>query len=143
MRIAIASDHAGFSLRQELVAHLREVGHEVIDHGPEKAERCDYPDFATLVAKSVQTGEVDKGVLVCGSGIGMSMAVNRHSGIRAVVAALEIQAKLSRAHNDANIVCLGERITGVDLAKSIVNAFLTTSFEGGRHQGRVSKIEAI
>lgn len=143
MKIAIASDHAGFGLKQSLVEHIGALEHQVIDLGPASADRVDYPDFAAKVAHLIQAGEADFGVLVCGSGIGMSMAANRHAGVRAVLAVNTTQARLSRAHNDANVVCLGERLTGVVLAQDIVEAFLKAGFEGGRHQGRVEKIDTL
>ncbi len=143
MKIAIASDHAGFGLKQSLAEHIASMDHQAIDLGPESADRVDYPDFAAKVAHLIQTGEADYGVLVCGSGIGTSMAANRHQGVRAVLAMNTTQARLSRAHNDANVVCLGERLTGVVLAQDIVEAFLKAGFEGGRHQGRVEKIDAL
>lgn len=141
MKVAIASDHAGFHLKTALVRHLQEAGHQVDDLGPASADRVDYPDFAQKVSRAVAAGEVTRGVLVCGSGIGMSMAANRFEGVRAVVAMNIIQAQLSRAHNNANVLCLGERLVGISLAEAILDAFMTSQFEGGRHEGRVAKID--
>jgi ribose 5-phosphate isomerase B len=143
LRLAFGADHAGFQLKQALAEWARDRGHEVIDCGPATDDRVDYPDFAAVVATAVQQSRCDRGVLVCGSGIGMAMAANRHPGVRAVVAGLEIQARLARAHNDANVLCVGQRITGAAAAEAILDAFLGTEFEGGRHTGRVAKIERL
>ncbi len=141
MKIAAGSDHAGFRLKQHLVEFCRANGHEVVDLGPQTDERSDYPDFASRVAEAVASGTVDRGLLVCGSGIGVAMTANRFRGVRAVPAVMESQARLARQHNDANVVCLGQRLTAAELAESIVAVFLTTPFEGGRHQARVEKLE--
>lgn len=141
MKIGVGSDHAGFELKNRLIEFLRGDGHEVRDFGPESAERCDYPDFAWPVAQAVAGAQLDRGILVCGSGIGMSMAANRVPGARAVVAVVEAQSRLARAHNDANILCIGQRLTTPMVAEDLVRIFLQTEFEGGRHQGRVAKIE--
>ncbi|MBI4816309.1 MAG: ribose 5-phosphate isomerase B [Deltaproteobacteria bacterium] len=141
MKIALASDHAGLGLRTELVRYVETMGHEVEDLGAHTSERSDYSDWAHLVAKRIQRGEVDRGILVCGSGIGMSIAANRHTGVRAVIAMIEHQARMARQHNDANVLCLGERFVGVDVAKQITTVFLSTEFEGGRHADRVAKID--
>lgn len=141
--IAIGSDHAGFDLKQALVQHLSVAGHRVIDQGPSKAERCDYPDFAESVARAVVNGKVDFGVLVCGSGIGMSIAANKVPGARAALVHDEMTARLARQHNDARIVCLGSRLIGSLVAPAAVDAFLRAEFEGGRHAGRITKIHAI
>ncbi len=141
MRVAVASDHAGFRLKVAVAEHLRAAGHEVTDLGPEAAERCDYPDYAHAVARAVTAGDADLGVLCCGSGIGMSMAANRHAGVRAALAHDATTARLSREHNDANVLCLGERILGESVALDAVDAFVSGRFAGGRHAGRVAKIE--
>lgn len=141
LRIAIGSDHAGFSLKSKVVAHLKEAGHNVTDLGPQSPERMDYPDTAHAVAAQVSTDAVDFGILVCGSGVGMAMAANRHPKVRAANCTFESQATLTRQHNDANVLCLGERVVGHQLALSIVDAFLSASFDGGRHQARIEKIE--
>jgi ribose 5-phosphate isomerase B len=143
MRIAIGSDHAGFGLKALLVAHLTGEGHSVVDHGPVAAERCDYPDFAALVGHDVAAARAEFGVLVCGSGIGMSIAANKIRGVRAVCAGDVEHAVLSRQHNHANVLCLGERFTAPARAVHIMDTWLNTVPEAGRHVGRVSKIMAL
>ncbi len=143
VRIAAASDHAGRTLAGHLMERLRERGLEVLDLGPRQAGSVDYPDFALAAARAVAEGRVDLGLLVCGSGIGMSIAANKVRGIRAALCRTEYDARMSRAHNDANILCLGERVTGPGLAEAILDAFLDTSFEGGRHERRVEKIRSL
>ncbi|MGB0648577.1 MAG: ribose 5-phosphate isomerase B, partial [Bradymonadia bacterium] len=115
----------------------------VIDFGPESATRCDYPDFAVTVARHVQAHGDNRGILVCGSGIGMSMAVNRFTGVRGALVHNGLAARLSRQHNDANVLCLGARLVGIEVAKDAITGFLNTEFEGGRHQGRVAKIDEV
>ena len=137
MKIAIASDHAGFDLKQRVVEHLGARG---VDLGPPSADRVDYPDYAGAVARAIQQGEADFGVLVCGSGIGMAMAANRYAGVRAALVHNAIAARLSRQHNDAQIICLGSRLIGEVVALEAIDAFLAADFEGGRHAGRVAKI---
>ena len=142
--VAIASDHAGFGLKQKLVAFLStRVDVEVMDLGPDSATRCDYPDYAAAVARAVQSGEAMRGILVCGSGIGVSIAANRFKGVRAALAHNAVTAQLSRAHNDANILCLGSRLVGDVIAEAAVDAFLTQEFEQGRHAGRLAKISDL
>jgi len=141
MRLAAASDHAGFPLKNHLVAWLSARGHEVIDLGTHSAESTDYPDFAHEVARRIASGEIERGLLVCGTGIGMSIAANRHAGVRAARCLTEYDARMARAHNDANVLALGERVTGAGLAEAILETFLATAFEGGRHARRVQKIE--
>ncbi|MFA6191996.1 MAG: ribose 5-phosphate isomerase B [Sulfurimonas sp.] len=143
MKFYIATDHAGIDLKDFTVELLREKGHEVIDLGPFNKERVDYPDYAVKVSQSVLGDSEAQGILICGSGIGMSMAANRHSGIRAALCHDAYTATVARAHNDANILCFGERIIGKGVAESILDAWIAGSFEGGRHVGRVEKIEAI
>lgn len=143
LRIATGSDHAGFALKQVLVAHLREGGFEVQDLGTHAAERCDYPDYGAAVARRVAEGGADLGLLVCGSGIGMSMAANKVPGVRAAVVSDCFSARATRQHNNANILCMGERVVGIGLACDILDAFLGASFEGGRHAQRVAKITAL
>lgn len=143
MKIAAAADHAGFDLKDRLVAHLRAAGHDVEDFGTHGLGSVDYPDFAAKVSEAVTSGRALRGILVCGSGIGMSIAANRNPQVRAVVAAEIIQARLARAHNNANVLCLGSRITGETHAIAIVDEFLATSFEEGRHVGRVEKLGRI
>lgn len=143
MRISIASDHAGFDCKGSLVSHLRNMGHEVVDRGPDSADRVDYPDFAELVARDVAEGAADRGVLVCGTGIGMAMAANKVEGIRAANVTSPQFAALAREHNDANIVTVSARFVDEETNRAIVDAFLTTEFGGGRHAGRVEKISAL
>ena len=140
-RIAIAADHAGVELKKILVAELEQAGYQTQDLGTHEALSCDYPDFAHALASSVARGEVPRGVLVCGTGVGMSMSANRHQGVRAVVCSEPLSARMSRKHNDANVLCLGARVIGVDTAREILDAFLRTEYEGGRHTRRVGKIE--
>jgi ribose 5-phosphate isomerase B len=141
MKFYIATDHAGVDLKDYTVELLKEKGHEVIDLGPYKKDRVDYPDFAHKVAKSVLEDKGTQGILICGSGIGMSMAANRHEGIRAALCHDAYTAEVARGHNDANILCFGERIVGRGVAENILDAWLRSSFDGGRHCGRVEKIE--
>ena len=140
VKVSIASDHAGFDEKQLLVDYLRELGHEAIDRGPEDDSRVDYPDFAALVARDVATGAAQRGVLVCGTGIGMAIAANKVHGIRAANAISPEFAELAREHNDANIITLSGRFVDDDTNRAIVQAFLETEFGGGRHAGRVEKI---
>ncbi len=140
MKIAIASDHAAFDLKQELARNLREWGHEVIDLGPDSADRVDYPDFGYKLAEAVATGEAERGVALCGSGIGISMAVNRHPGARCALVNDPYSAALSREHNDANVIAMGARLIGPDMARTCLQTFLVAEFEGGRHAGRVAKL---
>lgn len=139
MKIAIGSDHGGFELKQMLVEKLASSGHEVSDLGCNSNDSVDYPDFADQVCEQVLDGKVQYGILVCGTGIGMSMAANRNQGIRAALCHTEYSARMSREHNDANILCLGDRVLGKGLAENIVDVWLTTSFSGGRHQKRIDK----
>ncbi len=139
--VVIGSDHAGVALKAVLADHMRSRGIEVLDLGPDSTASVDYPDYAKAVCTEVLARQAP-GVLVCGSGIGMSMTANRFPGIRAAVCALAYQAKVTRLHNDANVLCLGERITGQGAALDILDTFLDTPFEGGRHLRRVGKIEA-
>lgn len=141
MKVAIGSDHAGFEMKGRVKAWLEKAGHEVVDVGVFNHDRADYPDLGHQVAQKVSEGSVDRGVLVCGSGIGVCMVANKHKGVRAANCTIEFQAEMSRKHNDANVLCLGERVVGIDLAEKIVQVFFTTEFEGGRHEGRVRKID--
>lgn len=143
MKFYVATDHAGIDLKNFTCKLLAEKGHEVVDLGPFDKERVDYPDFAIKVCQSVLAEPNTQGVLICGSGIGMSMAANRHHGIRAALCHDAYTAQMARMHNDANVLCFGERIVGLGVAESIIDAWLASSFEGGRHCGRVAKIEAI
>lgn len=141
MKFYIATDHAGIDLKDYTVELLKQKGHEVIDLGPFTKERVDYPDYAHELCKSVLADTVSQGILICGSGIGMSMAANRHEGIRAALCHDAYTAQVARGHNDANVLCFGERIVGKGVAESIIDAWLSSNFEGGRHCGRVEKIE--
>ncbi len=141
MKLAIASDHGGFMLKASLVTALQKDGHEVEDLGTRSTESVDYPDYAHAVAKLVAEGSVDRGILVCGSGIGMCITANKHKGVRAVVCSETYSAKMSRQHNDANVLCLGERVVGPGLAWDIVSIWLKEAAEGDRHAKRRDKIE--
>ncbi|MBU1927858.1 ribose 5-phosphate isomerase B [bacterium] len=143
MKFYIATDHAGIDLKDYTVELLKDKGHEVVDLGPFNKERVDYPDYAHKVAMSVLEDTLAHGILICGSGIGMSMAANRHAGIRAALCHDAYTATVARGHNDANILCFGERIIGRGVAESILDAWIAGSFEGGRHCGRIEKIENI
>jgi len=141
-RVFLAGDHAGYELRQFLVGRLRAMGHEVVDMGSHSTEPCDYPDFVEPAARRVAAGE-GMGVLVCGTGTGVSIAANKIAGIRAARCTDTFSARMARAHNDANVLCLGGWITGRGLAEDMVRVFLETPFEGGRHQRRLDKIAAL
>jgi len=138
--IAIASDHAGFDLKRTLATHLEEAGHEVIDLGTDGPDSVDYPDFAHALATQIRDHKASKGVLVCGSGIGISIAANRHPEVRAALVHDALGAKMCRLHNDANVIAFGGRMIGQDVALDCLNIFLETEFEGGRHARRVGKI---
>lgn len=143
MRIAIASDHAGFSFKESLKEYLASQGHNVTDCGPATSDRCDYPDFGSVVAKKVSAGEVHWGLLICGSGMGMCMVANRYKGVRAAVLRDEDDAVLSREHNNANVACFGARITDLEKVKGLINLFFSTKFTEGRHTVRVKKIDKL
>lgn len=138
--IAVASDHAGFDLKEILKRDLQEAGHEVLDLGTHSTESVDYPDFGKAMGDAIASGRAERGVLVCGSGIGISMAANRNPKVRAVHAHDVTSARLSREHNDANVIAFGQRLTGVEVAREALKVFLSTKFEGGRHVGRVEKL---
>ena len=140
MRIAIASDHAAFDLKAVLASWLSGEGHDVVDLGPHTADRVDYPDFGYRLANAVAAGDADRGIALCGSGIGISIAVNRNPAIRCALVGEPLSAALAREHNDANVIAMGARLTGEDMAKACLTAFLTTDFAGGRHSGRVDKL---
>lgn len=139
--LAIASDHAGFALKEQLKLALEQMGQRFEDLGTRDERSCDYPDFAHAVARGVAEGRFALGVLVCGTGLGMSMAANRHAGVRAALCTESFAARMARAHNDANVLCLGSRVVGAGVAQEILRAFLEGRFEGGRHAGRVAKLE--
>jgi ribose 5-phosphate isomerase B len=143
MRIAVGCDHAAYELKKKIVAHLTRFDHFVEDMGTHSAESVDYPQYAVKVARKVANGEADRGILMCGSGIGMSMVANRVSGVRAAVVCEPYGAKMSRRHNDSNVLCLGARFLGEDLVFEILDTWLNEPFEGGRHQRRVELIDQL
>ncbi|MFB5085046.1 ribose 5-phosphate isomerase B [Symbiobacterium thermophilum] len=143
MRIAIGNDHVGTEMKRAIAAHLESLGHEVVNFGTDSTERTDYPIYGERVARAVAAGEFDCGILICGTGVGISLAANKVRGIRAVVCSEPYTARLSKQHNNTNILAFGARVVGVDLAKMIVDEWLNASFEGGRHQRRVDMIADI
>lgn len=142
-KITVGCDHAGLNLKKIVIAHLQERGYEVLDVGTHTSESCDYPAIAHALCKNIQDGVTELGILVCGTGIGMSMAANKHRGIRAAACSDTFSARLTRVHNDANVLCFGERVVGMGLALDLVDAFIDADFEGGKHQRRVDMITAI
>ena len=142
-RIAIGSDHAGYQLKAQLAEHLREAGHEVEDLGTDSEESVDYPDYGAAVARAVVSGTAEYGVCVCGTGIGIGIAANKVKGARAAVVHDTTSARMARQHNDANVVCVGARLTGPQAAVDAVDAFLDAEFEGGRHQRRIDEISEL
>ena len=140
MKISIASDHGGFDLKEDLRAWLTGQGHEVVDFGCHGKESCDYPDFAGPAARAVASGECERGIVICTTGIGVSMTANKVKGVRCALCADPWSAEMTRRHNDANVLAIGAGVTGPLLARQIVTAFLTPEFEGGRHQRRVDKV---
>jgi ribose 5-phosphate isomerase B len=142
MKIAIASDHAAVGLKAELAQFLRDAGHDVLDLGPETEDRVDYPDYGYKLAAAIASGAAERGVALCGSGIGISIAVNRHPALRCALVGEPLSAALAREHNNANAIAMGARLTGIDMAKACLTAFLSTDFGGGRHAGRVEKLSA-
>lgn len=140
MKISIGSDHAGFDLKEHLKNYLEEEGYEVIDEGTYSLESVDYPDFGKKVGQRVADKEADRGLVVCGSGIGISIAANKVPGIRCALVSEPLSARLSRQHNDANVLALGGRLIGLEMAKECLKVFLQTDFEGGRHQRRIDKL---
>ena len=140
MKISIGADHAGFTLKEDIRRRLEAAGHQVVDHGTTSTESTDYPDYAVAVGHDVQHGDAERGILVCSTGVGMSIAANKLHGIRAANVWNADEARLSRQHNDANVLALGARYTNADQAGELVNIFLTTPFDGGRHARRVGKI---
>jgi len=143
MRVAVGSDHRGSQTIASLVQHLQADGHDVHVHGDCGGNTCDYPDVAYLVARAVADGRADRGILMCGTGIGMCIAANKVKGVLAALAQDELSAQLSRTHNNANVLCLSADLTGTTLAKRIVDTFMRTEFEGGRHERRIGKIHRI
>ena len=140
MKIAIGCDHAAYTFKEEIKAHLVAQGHTVIDKGCNSAERCDYPDYGIAVGEAVASGEAERGVVICGSGIGISIAANKVKGVRCALCLDVASARLSRNHNDANVLAMGARIIGVEMGKTIVDEWLVAEFEGGRHTARIEKI---
>jgi ribose 5-phosphate isomerase B len=138
--IAIAADHAGVELKAILKKEAESLGHKVVDLGTNGPDSVDYPDFADAVAEALQSGRAERGILVCGSGIGISMAANRHPAVRAALVHDALGARLARLHNDANVICFGGRMIGVEVARDCLAVFLNTDFEGGRHARRVDKL---
>ncbi|MEO5611412.1 MAG: ribose 5-phosphate isomerase B [Sphingomicrobium sp.] len=143
MRIAVAADHAGYVLKDELAAWLREAGHDVTDLGTNGPESVDYPEYGAKLARAVGSGEAERGIAVCGSGIGIAIAVNRFAECRCAQVNEPLSAELARTHNDANVIALGARLIGSDMAKACVLAFLDTDFAGGRHQRRVDQLSSL
>jgi len=143
MKIALAADHGGYDLKNKIAAHLKERGIDYIDFGTNSPESVNYPDYARPVCEAVAKGDCTLGILVCGTGIGMSMAANKHRGIRAAACSDTFSARLTRMHNDANVLCFGERVVGMGLACDLVDNFIDAEFEGGKHQRRVDMITAI
>ncbi len=141
--IVIGCDHGAFELKNVLADHLKSLGKEVLDCGCYDTKSVDYPDIAEKVCTEVKTGKYEFGILLCGTGIGISMAANKISGIRCALLSNEFSARMTRQHNNANVIAMGGRVVGPELAKSIVNAFMSAEFEGGRHQTRIDKIHAL
>ncbi len=143
MKIAIGNDHAAVVMKQEIKKYVESLGHEVINYGIDVVESCNYPEYGEKVGHAVANDEVDCGILICGTGVGISIAANKVRGVRAAVCSDVTTARLVKEHNNANIIAFGERIVGVELAKDIVKAYLTAEFQGGRHQDRIDMIHAI
>lgn len=141
LRIAIGSDHGGYEYKEQIVSHLKEKGYECVDVGTYSTDSCDYPVIARAVTTKITTGEADRGILICGTGIGMSIVANKVKGIRAALCGDTFSARASRAHNNSNVLCLGERVIGINLAMDIVDIWLESKFEGDRHQRRVDMME--
>lgn len=142
-KITIGCDHAGYELKLKVIEHLKERGIEVIDVGTDSTASCDYPAIAHKLCQNIQNGTTELGILICGTGIGMSMAANKHRGIRAAACSDTFSARLTRLHNNANVLCFGERVVGMGLALDLVDNFIDADFEGGKHQRRVDMITAI
>lgn len=142
-KIIIGCDHGGFELKQEVIAHLNKRGIEVTDVGTYSTESCNYPDYACALCARIQSGEFERGILICGTGIGISIAANKHDGIRAACCSDTFSARMTRMHNNANVLCFGGRVVGAGLACDMVDLFVDTEFEGGRHQSRIDLITEI
>jgi ribose 5-phosphate isomerase B len=143
MRIALGSDHRGYHLKEQIASLLRSKGHDVEDEGACNTESCDYPDFAAMVARKVSQGSVDRGILICGTGIGMAIAANKFPGVRAAPCTDEVTAEISRRHNDLNVLCLSGDMLSPRVVERMVDVWMSTAFEGGRHERRVEKIRDI
>jgi len=143
MKVAFGTDHAAGGLRDKIIEHLKAGDHEVEDFGCASAESCDYPDFASPVARAVSEGRADRGVLICGTGIGMSIVANKFKGVRAAVIHDEFTAEVSRSHNDSNVLCMGPRVLGAEMLMKLLDIWFATDAEGGRHARRVEKIKRI
>jgi ribose 5-phosphate isomerase B len=143
MKVAIASDHRGFHLKERVIAQLKNQGHEVIDDGPSTDASVDYPDFAAMVAKKISAGQADRGILICGTGIGMAITANKFKGVRAAACVDEVTAELSRRHNDLNVLCLSGDLLSSRSTERLVDIWMNTEFEGGRHERRVQKIHDL
>lgn len=143
MRLAVASDHRGVELRRAVIAKLQALGHETCDEGAEGSDSVDYPDFASVVASKVSEGKVDRGVLICGTGIGMAIAANKYPGVRAAPCNDEVTAEISRRHNDLNVLCLSADLLSSRVAERMIEVWATTEFEGGRHARRLDKVKSI
>ena len=141
--MGLASDHAGLDLKNALMEELNKRGVAVRDFGTTTGDSCDYPDFAHAVGRAIESGEIERAILVCGIGVGMSIAANRNAAVRAVVCSEPLSARMSRQHNDANVLCIGARVVGIRTAIDIMGAFMATTFEGGRHATRVAKINLV
>ncbi len=140
MKIAVASDHRGFNVKDRILAQVAELQHEALDFGPSTSDICDYPDFGAKAARAVSEGEVDRAILICGSGIGMCIIANKFRGVRAALCHDDLSAEMSRRHNDANVMCLSADLLGERLASRMIELWLSTPFEGGRHARRIAKI---
>ncbi len=141
MKIGIAADHAGYEIKKRVIEEMEKQGYEMVDYGTDGPESVDYPDFAKALAAGIGAGDVEKGIAFCGTGIGISIALNRHRGIRAALCHNEFEARASRQHNDANVLVMGARVLGEGLVLALIDTWLATDFEGGRHERRVDKIE--
>ena len=143
MKIAIGNDHVAVEMKKHITTYLEEKGHEIVNFGTDSQDRCDYPVYGKKVAEAVASGDCERGILICGTGIGISLAANKVKGIRAAVCSEAYSARLTRQHNDANIIAFGARVVGEATAEMIVDEFLNTEYEGGRHQKRIDMITAI
>lgn len=143
MKIGIANDHSGVEMKNEVVEYLKSKGHEVVNYGTDSTESTDYPIWGEKLANAVAAGEVDRGIGICGTGVGIGLACNKVAGIRACICSEPYSAKYSRLHNNCQILCFGDRVIGIELAKMIIDEFMTTEFEGGRHERRVNEIMDI